>query len=358
MDTNVQNDTVVTSPATSTETGTEAIASSTPQSNNTATSLEAQLAEAFNRGAAHYETNKSFTGFDFSDADVQNSEASADDSSEDSSNVNDSSDVSTESTETQEQPQTPSGISAINPEPSTTQTPSEDYKELYLNTLREKEAQVNLYATRLAALSEQYQSLKENSKASDTPDADTIVDNASPAVRELFETFPEIAQAVQEMIDAKTRSVETTLQEQVNPIKMTLQQQYAEQFRNKITAAHPDVQDIIKSRSLEKWVDTLDPVAKAGADTIMKYGNADELISLLNMYKSGSTAAAAATNNVPMSKGTQTPTPALVNKVMAAMAVPNTNKTERLTQEVTPVYRTESEAFDALVKEYESKLRK
>ena len=356
-DTNVQNDTVVTSPATSTETGTEAIASSTPQSNNTATSLEAQLAEAFNRGAAHYETNKSFTGFDFSDADVQNSEASADDSSEDSSNVNDSSDVSTESTETQEQPQTPSGISAINPEPSTTQTPSEDYKELYLNTLREKEAQVNLYATRLAALSEQYQSLKENSKASEstssnTPDADrTIVDNASPAVRELFETFPEIAQAVQEMIDAKTRSVETTLQEQVNPIKMTLQQQYAEQFRNKITAAHPDVQDIIKSRSLEKWVDTLDPVAKAGADTIMKYGNADELISLLNMYKSGSTAA---TNNVPMSKGT----PALVNKVMAAMAVPNTNKTERLTQEVTPVYRTESEAFDALVKEYESKLRK
>jgi hypothetical protein len=346
----------------------------TPVANNQPTP-EQVFEDAFMRASDHYERTKSFPDGSFADSDSVTSAPGVAESEP-------TSPAQTTSTPP-EQPQPAAEIPAPVEAP---QVPENDYRQLYEQALRDKEAASNLWATRMAALSEQYQSLKsaartqavDNTQTWHAPDMDvplgtypvtsstsTMDDPSietlkakSPAVKELFEYYPEIATAVSELIETKSNHIAKTVEEQVKPLQQTLQQQTAQQLYTKIATAHPDIQELIQGNKLRQWADSLEPVMRTGANAIMQYGNADEVISLINQYKL-STGKAAGLANATSTPATTAPAhpreKEIINRVMSAMSVPTGDRSSQIRQVVTPTFSSEVDAFDAIAAEYESK---
>lgn len=172
-------------------------------------------------------------------------------------------------------------------EQQTTELPL-NYKELYEKAKRDAEAQNALWASRLTDLSHKYQELKEtkNTPAQTKEDSDELPDN----VKELFEIHPEIANAVKTLVDTKVsavkKNVETELKTRVEPIQQQIFQSEADKHFSTIRAAHPDISAILDSGDLFTWINSLPPVMQNGAKYVYQYGTAQEVISLLDDYKS------------------------------------------------------------------------
>lgn len=172
-------------------------------------------------------------------------------------------------------------------EQQTTELPL-NYKELYEKAKRDAEAQNALWASRLTDLSHKYQELKEvkNAPAQTKEDPDELPEN----VKELFEIHPEIANAVKTLVDTKVsavkKNVETELKTRVEPIQQQIFQSEADKHFSTIRAAHPDISAILDSGDLFTWINSLPPVMQNGAKYVYQYGTAQEVISLLDDYKS------------------------------------------------------------------------
>ena len=223
-----------------------------------------------------------------------------------------------------------------------TQTP--DYQQLYQQMLKEKELQqqnVNLLYDRLNDLSDRYQSLKQEvTKAPETTKVETPQE-----VQELYELYPDIAKAVDKMIDSRTKSVQKSVEDTTESKSLQLQQAVQtlaqQNFVNKVISVHPDMPQIMQTRALHTWVDGLDPIQKAGANYIMQYGSADDIIGLVSQYKTASK---------PANTTTQT-TENLVDRVKNAISVPSNRQEPAVIKTQEPV--SEQAAFDALAKDYE-----
>ena len=199
-------------------------------------------------------------------------------------------------------------------EQQTTELPL-NYKELYEKAKRDAEAQNALWASRLTDLSHKYQELKEtkNTPAQTKEDSDELTDN----VKELFEIHPEIANAVKTL-------VETELKTRVEPIQQQIFQSEADKHFSTIRAAHPDISAILDSGDLFTWINSLPPVMQNGAKYVYQYGTAQEVISLLDDYKS-----ARGVNKPQMTRASSprvqtnpaSETEDIVKQVLAAMAV-------------------------------------
>lgn len=224
---------------------------------------------------------------------------------------------------------------------------SQNYQQLYDQLLREKEIQqqqMGLLYNRLNELSTQYQSLKEdNTKQTKKPEA------TNPAeVQELYEFYPDIAKAVEKMIETRTSTTQKSIEEATDTKALRMQQQVQalqqQQFVQQIMAVHPDLPQLMQNRVLNTWVQGLDPVQRAGANWIMQYGTSNDIVDLVNRYKDSTK-----TNS-------QEPDSTLVNKVKSAMSVPS-NKQEptvpRNSKPKEPVYDNVDDAFKDLVKQYE-----
>lgn len=244
--------------------------------------------------------------------------------------------------------------------------------------LREKENEINLWASRASQIAAQYQELKArstNSTESDTtkheiPD-NTHSESQSESVKEFFEIYPDIAEAVNQMIEERSKRTaqkfENVLNERVIPIQQHIQQSAAQQFTNKILAAHPDAAQLVQSKQLRNWVETLDPLMRAGAHTIMQYGNADEVISLISQYKmaqgnSSSSVSSSSftptTNGRSNSNNVQVREDEIARKVFAMLNTPsNSQEPSIVRQTEVPMYKSEEEAFEALARDYEKNLR-
>ena len=254
------------------------------------------------------------------------------------------SDVSTSGERVQESQ--PEGNAEVVQQPAEQPSQSLDYQQLYQQTLKERELQqqnMNLLYDRLNDLSDRYQSLKQ-----DTVKQPEMVKTETPAeVQELYELYPDIAKAVDKMIETRTKSVQKSVEDTTESKALQLQQAVQtlaqQNFINKVVAAHPDMPQIMQSRVLHSWVDGLDSIQKAGANHIMQYGTADDIIDLVSKYKSyksGST-----------NTSTQ-PSGSLVEKVVQAMSVPS-NRQEPSVINKTNEPISEQAAFDALAKDYE-----
>ena len=238
------------------------------------------------------------------------------------------------------------GNAEVVQQPAEQPSQSLDYQQLYQQTLKERELQqqnMNLLYDRLNDLSDRYQSLKQ-----DTVKQPEMAKAETPAeVQELYELYPDIAKAVDKMIETRTKSVQKSVEDTTESKALQLQQAVQtlaqQNFINKVVAAHPDMPQIMQSRVLHSWVDGLDSIQKAGANHIMQYGTADDIIDLVSKYKSyksGST-----------NTSTQ-PTGSLVEKVVQAMSVPS-NRQEPAVINKTNEPISEQAAFDALAKDYE-----
>ena len=243
-------------------------------------------------------------------------------------------------------------------EQQTTELPL-NYKELYEKAKRDAEAQNTLWASRLTDLSHKYQELKEtkNEPAQTKEDSDELPDN----VKELFEIHPEIANAVKTLVDTKVsavkKNVETELKTRVEPIQQQIFQSEADKHFSTIRAAHPDISAILDSGDLFTWINTLPPVMQNGAKYVYQYGTAQEVISLLDDYKSarGVKPQMTKASSPRIQTNPASETEDIVKQVLAAMAV-RTGK-EPIDIINKPKAKPHEKSFDELAREYEHSRR-
>lgn len=231
-----------------------------------------------------------------------------------------------------------------------------NYKELYEKVKRDAEAQNTLWASRLTDLSHKYQELKEakNAPAQMKEDQDELPDN----VKELFEIHPEIANAVKTLVDSKVSAVQRTVNDElktrVEPLQQQMYQTEAEKHFSAIRAAHPDITAIMDSGDLFAWIDSLPPVMQNGAKYVYQYGTAQEVVSLLNDYKSArgvKKPQMTRASSAPIQTTSGSDTEDIVKQVLAAMAV-RTGK-EPIDISNKPKAKPREKSFEDLAREYE-----
>lgn len=282
---------------------------------------------------------------------------------EDSSDNNDNSGSEDHEEKQDEQLDSSEGTSAddadSNKEDENTDQPefTLDYQKLYEQNKQTYEAQLNLVSSRLRDLSEKYQKLKEQ-KAQKAQEPEEI----PPKLKEFYESYPDIAEAVKTLVDSKLNKtvsqVEQVVTNRVQPIEQNIAQESARQHIERIRAAHPDVIAIMESGDLVNWIQTLPAVQQEGAIYIYNRGTADQIIELLNTYKSarrgapkGAQKAKVSSTQVPQQQ--ESNTDEIVNRVLAAMNVPTSKDPISLDN----TRRHREKTFDDAVKEYEATRR-
>lgn len=240
-------------------------------------------------------------------------------------------------------------VSESESQPASSDTPSEDYKQLYENMLKERElqqSQMGLLYGRLNEISDKYQELKNSIDKKPAKEA-TI-----PAeVQELYEIYPDIAKAVEKMIEGKVSetktSIEKSFEPRTNEVQEQIRQMASQNYLNQIMSVHPDVMQLAKSGALRNWVGKLDPLQRTGAEFVLQYGNAQDVINLISQYKTSVGKAAPVKNNT-------TGEDAIVKKVLAALATPSNKQEPSVSAPAGKTYASTEDAFNALAKEYEA----
>lgn len=240
--------------------------------------MEVSFDSLFKAGADHYDQHGSFE----QEATLGTPTSSSVNTEDETTNI----DSTQSSSETQVDPLSTevenTGV------PTTTSTI--DYQQLYEQSKQESDAKIGLLYNRLNDLSSKYQAMLDMSQTSSTKkESENASDEYQESLQEFKEVYPDIAKAVEHMIrkevEGTRKSVEDVIGQQVQPIRQYLEHNTREQYVAQISNAHPDIQSLIDSGVVVRWVNSLDPIRQAGAQTIMQNGNAQQVISLLNEFK-------------------------------------------------------------------------
>lgn len=107
---------------------------------------------------------------------------------------------------------------------------------------------------------------------------------------QLREDYPEFADAVEELLQAKLDETQAVVKREissrVDPIISTMSTQQISNHERSILAKHPDALEIHKSEKFTSWVNNLPAFARSGAVYVINSGSAEEVVSLLDQYKS------------------------------------------------------------------------
>ena len=159
-----------------------------------------------------------------------------------------------------------------------------EYERIYNDYKQNAEAQLGLYKSRIQQLAQELKELKskqEQSKAEPAP--------LPEKVKEVFEMYPDIGEAVSAYVQSQLSHTKQSLvhdvEQQIQPIKSHLVLSDVQKHQMAIEAAHPDLKNILQSGDLIRWIDSLPPVMKAGAQQVYQYGDSAAVISLLDDYK-------------------------------------------------------------------------
>lgn len=155
-----------------------------------------------------------------------------------------------------------------------------EYEKLYKEYKQNAESQIGLYKSRLNQLSQEFQELKARTETKKQEPA-----QLPDEVKEVFEMYPDIGKAVSSYFESQKQTMIKDMEEQIRPIKSHLVLNDVQKHENAIKAAHPDLNSILQSGDLNRWIESLPPVMKAGAQHVYQYGDTDAVISLLNEYK-------------------------------------------------------------------------
>lgn len=159
-----------------------------------------------------------------------------------------------------------------------------EYERLYNDYKQNAEAQLGLYKSRIQQLAQELKELKskqEQPKSEPAP--------LPEKVKEVFDMYPDIGEAVsayvQNQLNHTKQSLVHDVEQQIQPIKSHLVLSDVQKHQMAIEAAHPDLKNILQSGDLLRWIDSLPPVMKAGAQQVYQYGDSAAVISLLDDYK-------------------------------------------------------------------------
>ncbi len=109
-------------------------------------------------------------------------------------------------------------------------------------------------------------------------DAKRILGNDKEYVSALMRVFEDRIENVKGSINNEVRN-------QVTPLYQHVRLSGAEQQRQAILKAHPDMQELVDSGEVLNWINSMTPIYKTGATRVYYSGNAEESIALLNEYK-------------------------------------------------------------------------
>lgn len=256
------------------------------------------------------------------------------------------------------QDQQPAETQAVAPNGISTQDQAaeKDYQQLVDRLIQDKDNHIKLLYARLNELSEEYKTLKQGVPAQQTP---IVKEDLPQEVKDLYEVYPEIATAVEKIVESRVRNsseaIEQKLATVVQPVAQQVKQTQEQQFMQTLLAKHPDLPEIVQSGSLVTWVNTLDPISKHGAQYVIQQGNVDDILALVDRYKSVKNMS---TSTTPATSSQASSAP-LVNKVLNAMAVPSSKQEPNAYQQFEePKYKSTDDAFKALAKEYEQMNRR
>lgn len=239
------------------------------------------------------------------------------------------------------------------------QTPQVDEaKELRDKLLADKDAQINLYKSRLSDLSQQYNALKGVSEKLYASASANLTPEASQAMpdklKEFKELYPDVYDAMELYVERKVGNpaavAEQIATEKAALVAQQVQQMQTQQHVTTILNKHPDLYQIIRSEDARQWFHGLDPVAKKGAAYVLNYGTATDVINLMDQYKA-SKASPAGTHN---SKQNSTEVNSLASKVANAVGVKSGRPDPRPLQQANPEKPlSQEEAFARLAREWE-----
>ena len=108
--------------------------------------------------------------------------------------------------------------------------------------------------------------------------------------KQLREDFPGIADAVEEYIQNEVVEARALVGKEISarmePVISNLSQTQMDSHLHRILAKHPDALEVRQSPTFNKWMESLPSFAQAGAVHVIKLGTAEEVVALLDQYKS------------------------------------------------------------------------
>jgi len=146
--------------------------------------------------------------------------------------------------------------------------------------------------------SEQQAEKQEQGSSDETVDTSWVSEalKENEKISELSEELPEIASLVEEslksVMEKYTIAVSQAMQimaqqieQKVAPIEQTIGQTLKEKKLAKISEVHPDYSDYLNSQELSDWINSKPSRIKQAYEAILKEGEAEEVIELLNDFK-------------------------------------------------------------------------
>lgn len=134
------------------------------------------------------------------------------------------------------------------------------------------------------ALIEQLKSAKAQDEASgDTQATDELLES-------LREDYPMLADAMQKLVDMKVNEAVASVKRAIEPLQQRAETTALEAHFNAIRQAHEDYESLVEGGKLDEWVKALPAYARSGALRVIEEGNAQEVIELLDAFKSATPA--------------------------------------------------------------------
>lgn len=176
-----------------------------------------------------------------------------------------------------------------------------DYKALYekeLQRTRSWEGRLSAKDKEIKDLQNQLQNLEQKIQS---PSSDSSAQNvqsdqqqqdssqAKGELDEFFKEYPELQKPlmtlVNNVVEEKTKQAIGQIEQRFGPVQESVQRQEAEQHKQAIYEAHSDVDSIVQSGQLEKWVEAQPDYISESMKRVIQEGSTEQVIDLLSRFK-------------------------------------------------------------------------
>jgi hypothetical protein len=186
---------------------------------------------------------------------------------------------------------------------------NKDYRALYEQELQRTKS----WDGRLSAKDRELATLKQElatAKAKEAEQKEADDPTTDEAIEAFLKEFPELAAPIQKMIEkaTKTRSkelvtdIEGRIENRLKPIAQTVQEGSVEKHLKAIRSAHSDFDDIVKSGTLQTWINEQPAYMQSALQAVYDAGTTQDVIDLLSQYKTAASVQQSQANLKPANK--------------------------------------------------------
>lgn len=176
-----------------------------------------------------------------------------------------------------------------NEENETSEAEEGDWKTLYereVQRTRSWDGRLRVADSKIKELEDELRKAKESQAKSpssrDVEDDDAILNT-------FLEEFPDLEKPLTVLVAKKAKeqaeALITSKLSEFTPIKQTYEKQMAANHMQAIASSHPDWQELVKSGSVQQWIESQPEYMKVPLNRVYQQGSTEEVIDLLNRFK-------------------------------------------------------------------------